>query len=50
MNAEEEKAQQMFPHYFEKYKTDGIEFTIYVGGSLFQHQRFNQVFLKNLRL
>ena len=22
----EEEAQKMFPHYFEKYKTDGVEF------------------------
>lgn len=50
MQEEEEKAQKMFPHYFEKYKTDGIEFSIYVGASLVEHHHFDLVFLKNLRL
>lgn len=47
---EEQQAQQMFPHYFEKYKTDGIEYTIYVGASLVQNQEYSSIYLKNLRL
>ena len=27
-------AQSMFPHYFEMYKTDGVDYNIYVGASL----------------
>ena len=30
----EEEAQALFPHYFEKYKTDGVEYNIYIGKSL----------------
>ena len=42
----EAEAQQMFPHYFEKYKTDGVEFTLYVGDSLVKDQTFDAFHLK----
>jgi hypothetical protein len=47
---EEDLAQSMFPHYFEKYKTDGIEYNIYIGASLVESGNYNQIYLKNLRL
>ncbi len=50
IDGEEEKAQNMYPHYFEKYKTDGVEHSIYVGGSLVEDGKFNIMYLKNLRL
>ena len=50
LDEEEEKAQLMFPHYFQRNKTDGVEFNIYVGGTLVQDKPFDLVFLKNLRL
>ncbi|WBO85123.1 GAF domain-containing protein [Hymenobacter yonginensis] len=50
LDDEEEKAQQMFPHYFQRFKTDGVEYNIYVGASLVEHKPFDLVFLKNLRL
>ncbi|MBD2715551.1 GAF domain-containing protein [Microvirga sp. STR05] len=50
LDEEEEKAQQMFPHYFQRFKTDGVEYNIYVGASLVEHKPFDLVFLKNLRL
>ena len=34
LDIEEARAQKMFPHYFEKYKTDGVEYNIYLGASL----------------
>ena len=40
----------MFPHYFEKQKTDGVDHQIYVGGSLLEDGRFDPLYLKNLRL
>lgn len=46
----EEEAQKMFPHYFEKYKTDGVEFTLYVGSSLVKGQSFDAFYLKNFHL
>jgi hypothetical protein len=50
LDEEEEKAQLMYPHYFQRYKTDGVEFNIYVGSTLVQNKPFDLVFLKNLRL
>jgi hypothetical protein len=50
LDQEEKKAQDMYPHFFEKFKTDGVEFNIYVGASLVENKPFNLVFLKNLRL
>ena len=46
----EAEAQKMFPHYFEKYKTDGVEFTLYVGSSLVKNQAFDSFHLKNFHL
>jgi hypothetical protein len=43
-------AQQMFPHYFEKYQTDGVEFTLYLGSSLTKNKKFDPFYLKNFRL
>ena len=43
-------AQQMFPHYFERYKTDGIEFNIYVGASIAKGQVFDKIYVQSLRL
>jgi hypothetical protein len=50
LEAEEIKAQRMYPHYFEKFKTDGVEFNIYVGASIAENKPFDPVFLKNLRI
>ncbi|MDX5437733.1 MAG: GAF domain-containing protein, partial [Pontibacter sp.] len=50
LDSEEEKAQQIFPHYFEKYKTDGIEYNIYIGASLLNNRDFQPIYLKNMRL
>ena len=44
------KSQEMFPHYFEKYKTDGVEHGIYIGQSLVENAKFDEMYLKNLRL
>jgi hypothetical protein len=46
----EEGAQAMFPHYFEKYKTDGVEFTLYMGSALVKDKIFDPFYLRNFRL
>jgi hypothetical protein len=46
----EERAQEMFPHYFEKYRTDGVEFTLYLGSSLIRGKTFDSFYLKNFHL
>ncbi|MBI9070904.1 MAG: GAF domain-containing protein [Melioribacteraceae bacterium] len=46
----ENAAQEMYPHYFEKYKTDGIEHSIYIGQSIAPTKQFSKMYLQNLRL
>lgn len=46
----QKEAQHIFPHYFERFKTDGIEHNMYIGESISQHKSFSKVMLQNLRL
>ena len=50
LEQQEKEAQKIIPHYFEKYKTDGVEYDMYVGQSLLKRDRFSMMHLKNLRL
>lgn len=50
LEQEQAELQQIFPHYFEKHKTDGIEHMIYLGTSLVPGRVFDLAFLRNLRL
>jgi len=50
LDAEEELAQGMFPHYFERQRTDGVDHTMYIGRSLVEDGRFDEMYLRNLRL
>ncbi len=50
LDKRQEEAQAMFPHYFERYKTDGVEHNIYIGSSIAKDREFNELFLSNLRL
>lgn len=50
IEAEEEKTQKMFPYFFENYKTDGVEYNIYIGQSISREKAFNPIYLQNLRL
>lgn len=42
--------QQAYPSYFEKFRTDGVEYDIYIGQSIAPDKPFNDIYLKNLRL
>ena len=46
------EAQKIYPHYFERYKTDGVDHNIYLGESLTHNSQnpFDKVYLYNLRL
>ena len=50
LDLEEQSAQAMFPHYFEKQKTDGVDYQVYVGASLLEDGQYDPLYLKNLRL
>lgn len=42
--------QEIFPHYFERFNTDGVEHTMYMGASIAPNKKYNKIFLQNLRL
>jgi hypothetical protein len=44
------EAQAMYPHYFERFKTDGVEHNMYIGESITKKDSFNPIYLYNLRL
>ena len=50
LQGQEESLQKSYPHYFEKYRTDGVEYNIYMGQSMAPNHPFNQLYLKNIRL
>ena len=50
LEKQQDIAQKMFPHYFERYKTDGVEYNIYIGESLLKARDYNELYLHNLRL
>jgi hypothetical protein len=50
MDDEQVLAQQVFPHYFERFVTDGVDFNIYIGQSITPNQKFDQFYLKNLKM
>jgi len=50
LDSEERAAQAVCPHYFEKQRTDGVDYSIYAGASLLEDNGFTPLHLKNLRL
>ncbi|MCE7067452.1 GAF domain-containing protein [Dyadobacter sp. CY326] len=48
--SEKDRLQQPFPCYFEKFRTDGVEYDIYIGQSISPAKPFNHFHLKNVRL
>lgn len=50
IDKKQEEAQKIYPHYFERYKTDGVDHNIYIGEDLTYNRPFNIDYLYNLRL
>ena len=44
------EAQQIYPHYYERFKTDGVEHNLYIGASITPSKPFDIMYLHNLRL
>jgi hypothetical protein len=44
------EAQKMYPHFFERFKTDGVEHNMYIGESITKLDSFDVIYLYNLRL
>ena len=50
LDVKQADAQLMYPHYFERFKTDGVEHNMYIGESITKEDSFNPIYLYNLRL
>ncbi|MFT3793327.1 GAF domain-containing protein [Flavobacterium sp.] len=44
------EAQSFYPHYYERFKTDGVEHNLYIGKSITNQSDFDMLYLYNLRL
>jgi hypothetical protein len=44
------EAQLIYPHYYERFKTDGVEHNLYIGASIAPTKQFDSLYLYNLRL
>jgi hypothetical protein len=42
--------QASYPSYFEKFRTDGVEYDLYIGGSIAPDRPFDLLYVRNLRL
>jgi len=50
IDREQQSAQSIYPHYFERFVTDGLDFNIYIGQSITPRIPFNEFYLKNLKI
>ena len=50
LDKEQIAAQKVYPHYFERYVTDGMEFNIYMGQPLTPRKKFDEIYLRNLKM
>ncbi|MFH1980403.1 MAG: GAF domain-containing protein [Pseudomonadota bacterium] len=50
LDQEQALAQAIFPHYFEKHQTDGLDYVIYLGASMHPDGKLSPFYLKNLAL
>lgn len=50
LDAENSQLQREYPCYFEKFRTDGVEYDCYIGQSIAPDRPFDHFHLKNLRL
>lgn len=46
----EKELQTSYPCYFEKFRSDGVEYDIYIGQSIAPNRKFKEIYLKNIRL
>ncbi len=50
IDEEQKIAQSIYPHYFERFVTDGLDYNIYAGQSITPRIAFNEFYLKNLKI
>lgn len=50
LDKKQAEAQAQYPHYYERFKTDGVEHNLYIGNSITNQPEFDLLYLYNLRL
>jgi hypothetical protein len=50
IDKEQAAAQKIYPHYFERYVTDGLEYNIYIGQTISPRKKFDEIYLRNLKM
>lgn len=50
LDSEQTAVQTVYPHYFERFRTDGVEHNLYIGSSISPTQIYDSMYLYNLRL
>lgn len=50
VDKEQASAQKVYPHYFERYVTDGLEFNIHMGQSITPRKKFDEIYLRNMKM
>jgi hypothetical protein len=50
IDKEQAAAQKIYPHYFERFITDGLEFNIHMGQSISPRKKFDEIYLRNLKM
>jgi hypothetical protein len=50
LDKKQAEAQNIYPHYYERFKTDGVEHNLYIGSSIAPSKAFDTMYLHNLRL
>lgn len=50
LDKKQTEAQNSFPHYYERFKTDGVEHNMYIGASISPKHAYSPIYLNNLRL
>lgn len=44
------EVQNFYPHYYERFKTDGLDYNMYIGDSITNAKKFHPLYIQNLRL
>ncbi|HUM98432.1 MAG TPA: hypothetical protein PK275_11295 [Chitinophagaceae bacterium] len=50
IDKEQMAAQKVYPHFFERFITDGLEFNIHIGQSISPRKKFDEIYLHNLKM
>jgi hypothetical protein len=50
IDKEQAAAQKVYPHYFERFVTDGLEFNIFMGQAITPRKKFDEIYLRNLKM